>query len=107
VLEKRFPVRLEEFSIRRGSGGAGNWRGGDGAVRKLRFLAPVTVTTLCGSRKVAPFGGDGGSAGAVGENWVHWPDGRVERLQGNDERDLPDGAVFEMRTPGGGGWGKA
>ena len=107
VLEKRFPVRLEEFSIRRGSGGGGHWRGGDGAVRKLRFLAPVTVTTLCGSRKVAPFGGDGGGPGAVGENWVHWPDGREERLHGNDERDLPDGAVFEMRTPGGGGWGKA
>ncbi|MBL9049768.1 MAG: hydantoinase B/oxoprolinase family protein [Tabrizicola sp.] len=106
VLEKRFPVRLEEFSIRRGSGGKGRWRGGDGAVRRLRFLAPVTVTTLCGSRKVAPFGGAGGEAGAVGENRVHWPDGRVEHLQGNDERDLPEGAVFEMRTPGGGGWGK-
>ena len=106
VLEKRFPVRLEEFSIRLGSGGAGHWRGGDGAVRKLRFLAPVTVTTLCGSRKVAPFGGAGGGPGAVGENLVHWPDGRVERLDGNDERDLPEGAVFEMRTPGGGGWGK-
>ena len=105
VLEKRFPVRLEEFSIRRGSGGEGRWRGGDGAVRKLRFLAPVTVTTLCGSRKVAPFGGEGGGPGAVGENRVHWPDGRVERLEGNDERDLPEGAVFEMRTPGGGGWG--
>jgi 5-oxoprolinase (ATP-hydrolysing) len=105
VLEKRFPVRLEEFSIRRGSGGSGHWRGGDGAVRKLRFLAPVTVTTLCGSRKVPPFGGVGGGPGAVGENVVHWPDGRVERLEGNDERDLPDGAVFEMRTPGGGGWG--
>jgi 5-oxoprolinase (ATP-hydrolysing) len=107
VLEKRFPVRLEAFSIRQGSGGQGRWRGGDGAVRKLRFLAPVTVTTLCGSRKVAPFGADGGGPGAVGENWVHWPDGRVERLEGNDERDLPDGAVFEMRTPGGGGWGRA
>jgi 5-oxoprolinase (ATP-hydrolysing) len=105
VLEKRFPVRLEEFSIRKGSGGTGRWRGGDGAVRKLRFLAPVTVTTLCGSRKVAPFGGEGGGPGAVGENWVHWPDGRKERLGGNDERDLPAGAVFEMRTPGGGGWG--
>lgn len=105
VLEKRFPVRLEEFSIRRGSGGEGHWRGGDGAVRKLRFLEPVTVTTLCGSRKVAPFGGAGGQPGAVGENLVHWPDGRVERLAGNDERDLPAGAVFEMRTPGGGGWG--
>ncbi len=105
VLEKRFPVRLEELSIRNGSGGAGRWRGGDGAVRRLRFLEPVTVTTLCGSRKVAPFGMGGGTPGAVGENLVHWPDGRIEVLKGNDERDLPAGAVFEMRTPGGGGWG--
>jgi 5-oxoprolinase (ATP-hydrolysing) len=104
VLEKRFPVRLEELSIRQGSGGLGRWRGGHGAVRRLRFLEPVTVTTLCGSRKVAPFGVSGGP-GALGENWVDWPDGRRERLQGNDERNLPAGAVFEMRTPGGGGWG--
>jgi len=67
--------------------------------------AAVTVTTLCGSRKIGPFGGDGGAPGAVGENLVHWPDGRVQRLDGNDECDLPEGAVFEMRTPGGGGWG--
>ncbi|MFM7333561.1 MAG: hydantoinase B/oxoprolinase family protein [Tabrizicola sp.] len=107
ILEKRFPVRLEAFGIRRGSGGAGQWRGGDGAVRLLRFLAPVTVTTLCSSRRIAPFGGAGGASGAVGENLVHWPDGRVERLNGNDERDLPKGALFEMRTPGGGGWGAA
>jgi 5-oxoprolinase (ATP-hydrolysing) len=107
VLEKRFPVRLEAFGIRQGSGGAGRWPGGNGAVRRLRFLEPVTVTTLCGSRKVAPFGVDGGGPGAVGENLVHWPDGRIERLEGNDERDLPAGALFEMRTPGGGGWGKA
>jgi 5-oxoprolinase (ATP-hydrolysing) len=106
VLEKRFPVRLEELSIRAGSGGVGQWHGGNGAVRRLRFLAPVTVTTLCGSRRVAPFG-VGGGPGAVGENWVDWPDRRRERLQGNDERDLPEGAVFEMRTPGGGGWGAA
>jgi len=105
VLEKRFPVRLEEFSIRQGSGGAGRWPGGNGAVRRLRFLGPVTVTTLCGSRLQAPFGAAGGGPGAVGENLVHWPDGRVERLPGNAERDLPEGAVFEMRTPGGGGWG--
>jgi 5-oxoprolinase (ATP-hydrolysing) len=107
VLEKRFPVRLEAFSIRKGSGGKGQWAGGDGTVRLLRFLAPVTVTTLCGSRIVAPFGGNGGGPGATGENLVHWPDGRIEPLMGNDERDLPEGAVFEMRTPGGGGWGVA
>jgi 5-oxoprolinase (ATP-hydrolysing) len=105
VLEARFPVRLEELSIRRGSGGAGRWTGGDGAVRRLRFLAPVTVTTLCGSRTVAPFGLAGGRPGATGENWVEWPDGRREQLAGNDARDLPAGALFDMRTPGGGGWG--
>jgi 5-oxoprolinase (ATP-hydrolysing) len=106
ILEKRFPVRLEAFTIRTGSGGSGKWPGGSGAVRRLRFLAPVTVTTLCGSRKVAPFGAMGGGPGTVGQNLVHWPDGRVEVLNGNDERNLPAGAVFEMRTPGGGGWGQ-
>ena len=105
ILEKRFPVRLEQFGIRAGSGGAGQWAGGNGAVRRLRFLAPVTVTTLCSSRVIAPFGAAGGAPGAVGENRVIWPDGRTEDLRGNDERDLPAGAVFEMLTPGGGGWG--
>lgn len=105
ILEKRFPVRLETFGIRAGSGGSGAWQGGNGAVRRMRFLEPVTVTTLCSSRIVAPFGGAGGGAGAVGINRVIWPDGRVEVLRGNDERDLPAGAVFEMLTPGGGGWG--
>ncbi|MDO9637222.1 MAG: hydantoinase B/oxoprolinase family protein [Pseudotabrizicola sp.] len=107
ILEKRFPVRLEAFGIRHGSGGAGEWAGGNGALRRLRFLEPATVTTLCGSRQVAPFGMAGGAPGALGENRVIWPDGRIEPLQGNDERDLPAGAVFEMLTPGGGGWGKA
>ncbi len=106
ILEKRFPVRLEAFGVRHGSGGAGEWAGGNGAVRRMRFLEPVTVTTLCGSREVAPFGAAGGAPGSVGENRVIWPDGREERLRGNDERDLPAGAVFEMLTPGGGGWGK-
>ncbi len=106
ILEKRFPVRLEAFGIRAGSGGAGAHPGGNGAVRRLRFLEPVTVTTLCSSRIVAPFGGAGGGAGALGENRVIWPDGRVEVLRGNDERDLPAGAMFEMLTPGGGGWGE-
>ncbi|MFN7224691.1 MAG: hydantoinase B/oxoprolinase family protein [Paracoccaceae bacterium] len=105
ILEKRFPVRLEAFGIRHGSGGAGAWPGGAGAIRRLRFLEPVTVTTLCGSRRIAPFGMAGGAPGAVGQNHVIWPDGRREVLEGNDERDLPAGAVFEMLTPGGGGWG--
>jgi 5-oxoprolinase (ATP-hydrolysing) len=105
ILEKRFPVRLEAFGIRAGSGGVGRWPGGNGAVRRMLFLEPVTVTTLCGSRIVPPFGGAGGGAGAVGVNRVIWPGGRVEVLQGNDERDLPAGAEFEMLTPGGGGWG--
>ena len=107
ILERRFPVRLERLEIRRGSGGAGRWPGGNGAIRSLRFLEPVTVTTLCSSRRIAPFGGDGGTPGAAGENRVIWPDGRVQDLPGNAEIDLPAGAVFEMRTPGGGGWGTA
>ncbi|NEX46866.1 hydantoinase B/oxoprolinase family protein [Pseudotabrizicola algicola] len=107
ILEKRFPVRLESFGIRYGSGGGGEWAGGDGAVRRLRFLEPVTVTTLCGSREVAPFGMAGGRAGALGRNRVIWPDGRQEDLGGNAECSLPADAVFEMLTPGGGGWGPA
>ncbi|MDZ4135384.1 MAG: hydantoinase B/oxoprolinase family protein, partial [Paracoccaceae bacterium] len=106
ILEKRFPVRLEAFGIRAGSGGAGHWPGGNGARRVLRFLAPVTVTTLCSHREVAPFGMAGGAPGALGENRVIWPDGRIDPLRGNDERNLPAGAVFEMLTPGGGGWGR-
>ncbi len=105
ILEKRFPVRLERFAIRQGSGGSGRWRGGHGAERILRFLEPVTVTTLCGSRIVPPFGVAGGGPGALGENLVEWPDGRLETLGGRDERQLPAGAAFIMRTPGGGGWG--
>ncbi len=106
ILEKRFPVRLEDFSIRPASGGAGRWRGGHGVFRRLRFLAPVTVTTLCSHREIPPFGVDGGEPGKVGENWAEWPDGTVQPMAGNDEIDLPAGAVFGMATPGGGGWGR-
>ncbi|MEZ5722904.1 MAG: hydantoinase B/oxoprolinase family protein [Paracoccaceae bacterium] len=106
VLETRFPVRLEAFRIRQGSGGAGRWRGGAGVVRRMRFLEPVTVTTLSLSRIVPPFGLDGGAPGALGENIAEWPDGTRKALGGNAEVDLPAGGVFEMHTPGGGGWKK-
>jgi 5-oxoprolinase (ATP-hydrolysing) len=105
ILEMRFPVRLEQFGIRPGSGGAGEWRGGNGAVRRMRFLAPVTVTTLSSHRVIPPFGSHGGEPGAVGRNWAELPDGTRVDLPGNSEIDLPAGAVFVMETPGGGGWG--
>ncbi|MDU9003023.1 hydantoinase B/oxoprolinase family protein [Sedimentitalea todarodis] len=105
ILEKRFPVRLEEFGIRHGSGGRGHWSGGNGATRLLRFLSPVTVTTLCSHREIPPFGVDGGAPGAVGVNWAEMPDGSRVDLKGNDEIDLPVDARFGMFTPGGGGWG--
>ena len=105
ILEKRFPVRLEEWRIRRGSGGVGRWTGGAGCFRRLRFLEPVTVTVLCGHRVVPPFGGDGAEPGSTGRNWAELPDGTEVPQRSNDEIDLPAGAVYGMETPGGGGWG--
>ena len=83
VLEWRFPVLVEEFAIRRGSGGAGRWRGGDGAVRRIRFLEPMTVSTLSRHRRVPPYGMAGGSPGALGRNRVERADGtrRAGRLR--------------------------
>lgn len=104
ILEARFPVRLEEMSIRHGSGGIGAQCGGCGAVRRLRFLEPVTVTTLSSHRIIAPFGVGGAQGGQVGVNYAILPDGRRVDLRGNDEIDLPSGGVFVMETPGGGGF---
>ena len=105
ILEARFPVRLLEFSILQGSGGAGARHGGNGARRWLQFLEPVTVTTLSSHRSVPPFGVKGGAPGGLGRNWAELPDGRRFDLNGNDEIDLPAGGVFGMDTPGGGGFG--
>lgn len=107
ILEKRFPVRLRTFAIRGGSGGAGAYRGGHGALRRLEFLTDVTVTTLCSHRVIPPFGVAGGDSGATGQNWAELPDGSRVELKGNDEIDLPAGSIFGLATPGGGGWGGA
>ncbi|MFQ3622287.1 MAG: hydantoinase B/oxoprolinase family protein, partial [Acetobacteraceae bacterium] len=104
VLELRYPVLLETFAIRRGSGGAGRWRGGDGAVRRLRFRAPMTAVILASRRTVAPFGLAGGADGAPGRQWVERADGRIEPLSGTDRAELLPGDVFVIETPGGGGY---
>ncbi len=105
VLESRFPVRLEEFSIRRGSGGAGRWRGGDGARRRLRFLEGCTVTVLSSHRIVPPHGAAGGLPGKTGRNALMRADGTVQELGGNATVEVAPGDQFIMETPGGGGYG--
>ncbi len=107
VLEQRFPVRLEEVSVRHGSGGTGRWRGGNGMVRRLRFLEDVTVTVLTLHRLLHPHGIAGGGPGALGLNRLVLPDGSVRVVAGCDEVEVPAGSVFEMLTPGGGGYGAA
>ncbi|WP_432867273.1 hydantoinase B/oxoprolinase family protein [Microbispora rosea] len=105
VLEWRFPVLLEEFAVRRGSGGAGRWRGGDGAVRRIRFREPMTVSVLSGHRRVPPYGMAGGTPGALGVNRVRRADGAVVHLAGCDSVRVEAGDVLEIETPGGGGYG--
>ncbi|MGW4087196.1 hydantoinase B/oxoprolinase family protein [Streptomyces sp. NPDC004822] len=105
VLEWRLPVRLDEFAVRHGSGGAGRWRGGDGAVRRIRFLEPMTVSTLSQHRRVPPYGMAGGAPGALGANRVEHADGTVTTLAGSDSADVGPGDVLVIETPGGGGYG--
>ncbi len=105
VLEWRFPVRLESFTIREGSGGRGRHRGGDGGERRVRFLEPMTAVMLANHRRIAPFGAAGGEPGAVGRNWVERTDGTREEFGATCEVEMQPGDVFVIRTPGGGGFG--
>jgi len=107
ILEFRFPVRLESYAIRHGSGGAGRWHGGNGGVRRVRFLEPMTAAILSNNRIHAPFGMAGGEPGARGRNRVERADGRVEELGHIGKTDMAPGDVFVVETPGGGGYGKA
>ena len=106
VLETRFPVRVDEFSIRKGSGGLGQFVGGNGIVRRLTFNEAMTVTTLSSHRQCPPQGAQGGGPGQTGENAVERANGGVEPLKGNDQVALFPGDTFVMKTPGGGGFGK-
>ena len=105
VLEWRFPVLVESFGIRHGTGGAGRHRGGDGARRRIRFREAMTAAILSSHRKVAPFGVAGGEPGALGHNWVERADGEVVELSGTDSIEMNPGDVFVVETPGGGGYG--
>ncbi|MFN0302909.1 MAG: hydantoinase B/oxoprolinase family protein [Burkholderiales bacterium] len=107
VLEWRFPVLLESFEIRRQSGGTGQWHGGDGGRRRVRFLEPMTAAILSGHRRRAPHGMAGGEAGASGRNWVERADGSRVELAGADKADMQAGDVFVVESPGGGGFGYA
>ncbi len=105
VLELRFPVRVEEFSLRRGSGGQGRFCGGNGVVRRMRFLEPMTATILSSHRLTAPYGLAGGSPGLRGRNALQRHNGELYELRGNDEVAVEPGDIFIIETPGGGGFG--
>ena len=105
VLEFRFPVRLESYAIRKGSGGAGQFTGGSGGVRRVRFLEPMTASILSNGRSIPAFGMHGGSPGAVGLNRVERADGSTEKLGHIASVEMKAGDVFVIETPGGGGYG--
>jgi 5-oxoprolinase (ATP-hydrolysing) len=98
-------VRLDSYAIRAGSGGAGRWRGGDGGVRRVRFLEAMTASILSNGRSVPAFGMAGGAPGALGINRIERSDGRVEALGHIGSAEMAPGDVFVVETPGGGGWG--
>ena len=105
VMELRYPVILEEFSIRHGSGGNGRWKGGSGVVRKIRFLEFVSLTFLSQHREVAPYGMNGGQAGHTGRQGIIRVSGKIEEISGSAGAEMQPGDVFFVETPGGGGFG--
>jgi 5-oxoprolinase (ATP-hydrolysing) len=107
VLEFRYPVRLRRYAIRKESGGAGKYKGGNGIIRELEFLDPVRLTVLTQHRSEGPYGLQGAANGLAGEQWVHYTDGASEKLASIDGRDLKKGDRFILKTPGGGGYGMA
>jgi len=106
ILESRLPVRLEEFSIRCGSGGAGAHKGGDGVIRSVTFLEPMRANILANRRRIPPSGLNGGSDAKAGRNWVERTDGSAEMLTATDWADVEVGDQFVIETPGGGGFGR-
>jgi 5-oxoprolinase (ATP-hydrolysing) len=106
IVEQRYPVRLERFAIRRGSGGAGRHQGGDGVVREIRFLKPMTLSILSQHRGEGPYGMEGGEPGAPGSQRVVRASGDVNELGAIDGTDVGPGDRLILETPGGGGWGK-
>jgi 5-oxoprolinase (ATP-hydrolysing) len=106
ILEFRYPVVLEDFHIRKGSGGKGKWSAGDGIRRTMRFLEKMEFTVLSGHRRIPPFGMAGGENGQIGENWVRRNDGTMERLKGADATVVDAGEAIIIQTPTAGGYGK-
>ena len=107
ILEWRYPVVLESFGVRRGSGGAGRFKGGDGTFRRIRFQEEMEVVILSNHRIVPPYGVDGGATGQCGRNWVERTDGTRDEMTGMDKRHVAAGDVFVLQTPTGGGFGPA
>ena len=105
ILERRYPVRLEHFGLRSGSGGAGCWHGGEGVVRRIRFLAPMTVSLLTSHRQVPPYGLAGGLPGAPGRQWLEAADGTRQPLAACAHVEAAAGTLLHLETPGGGGYG--